>query len=148
MKIPKPSPFSVRNRNARRVEGQRGVTLIEIMIVLAIIGLIMGVLVGPKVWQYFKDAKVKTAYLQLKEYESAYSTWITDNNDRECPDKLEDLSRYTNKKDLKDPWNMPFVMKCGEGVPTDNKFGVVSFGPDKKEGTEDDIHSWDAKPKT
>ena len=36
---------------------------------------------------------------------------------------------------------------CGDAAPTDSHFGVVSFGPDKKEGTDDDIHSWDSKPK-
>jgi general secretion pathway protein G len=134
-------------RNVRnRLVAQRGVTLIEIMIVLAIIGLIMGVLVGPKVMNAFKEARIKTAYLQLKEYEGAYQRWVAD-NEGDCPDKLEDLMKYTNKKDLKDPWGMSFVMKCGEGVPSDTHFGVISFGPDKREGTEDDIHSWDPKPK-
>jgi general secretion pathway protein G len=134
-----------RNRRAGR-NAQRGVTLIEIMIVLAIIGLIMGVLVGPKVMQSFADAKIKTAFIQLKEYEGAYTRWVAD-NEGECPENLDALLKYTNKKDVKDSWGMPYVMKCGEGVPTDSKFGVISFGPDKKEGTEDDLHSWDAKPK-
>jgi general secretion pathway protein G len=131
-----------------RIRGvaQRGVTLIEIMIVLAIIGLIMGVLVGPKVMNAFKESRVKTAFLMLKEYEGAYTRWVAD-NEGDCPEKLEDLLKYTNKKDLKDPWGQSFVMKCGEGVPTDSHFGVISLGADKREGTDDDIHSWDVKPK-
>jgi general secretion pathway protein G len=137
-----------RSRLRNVVRGaQRGVTLIEIMIVLAIIGLIMGVLVGPKVMRSFSEARIKTAFLMLKEYEGAYTRWVAD-NEGDCPESLDSLLKYTNKKDTKDPWGMPFVMKCGEGVPTETKFGVVSFGPDKKEGTEDDIHSWDVKPKT
>ncbi len=131
----------------RKVAAARGVTLIEIMIVLAIIGLIMGVLVGPKVMRSFSEARVKTAFLMLKEYEGAYTRWVAD-NEGDCPEKLEDLLKYTNKKDTKDPWGSAFIMKCGEGVPTDTHFGVISVGPDKKEGTEDDIHSWDVKPKT
>jgi general secretion pathway protein G len=126
---------------------EKGITLLEIMIVLAIIGLVMGVLVGPKVYRAFQEAKVRTAFLMLKEYESAYTRWVTD-SDNECPDKLEDLLKYTNKKDLKDPWGSPFVMKCGDQAPTESHFGVISLGPDKKEGTEDDLHSWDSKPKT
>jgi general secretion pathway protein G len=133
-------------KRRNRIAAARGVTLIEIMIVLAIIGLIMGVLVGPKVMRSFSEARIKTAFITLKEYEGAYTRWVAD-NDGECPEKLEDLLKYTNKKDLKDPWGMVFVMKCGEGVPTETHFGVISFGPDKKEGTDDDIHSWDAKPK-
>ncbi len=135
-------------KTRKRIRGvaQRGVTLIEIMIVLAIIGLIMGVLVGPKVMNAFKESRVKTAFLMLKEYEGAYTRWVAD-NEGDCPEKLEDLLKYTNKKDLKDPWGQSFVMKCGEGVPTDSHFGVISLGPDKREGTDDDIHSWDVKPK-
>src|SRR5215470_3501547 len=135
----------MRNRYAR-VLAPRGVTLIEIMIVLAIIGLIMGVLVGPKVMNAFKEARIKTAYMTLKEYEGAYTRWVAD-NEGDCPEKLDDLLKYTNKKDLKDPWGSAFVMKCGADVPTDTHFGVISLGPDKKEGSEDDIHSWDPKPK-
>src|SRR5262245_23646102 len=116
-------------KTRNRLLAQRGVTLIEIMIVLAIIGLIMGVLVGPKVMNAFKESRVKTAFLMLKEYEGAYTRWVAD-NEGDCPDKLDDLLRYTNKKDLKDPWGQAFVMKCGEGVPTDSKFGVISLGPD------------------
>ncbi len=134
-------------KTRNRLGAARGVTLIEIMIVLAIIGLIMGVLVGPKVMRAFSEARVKTAFLMLKEYEGAYTRWVAD-NEGDCPDKLDDLLKYTNKKDIKDPWGMPFVMKCGEGVPSETHFGVISFGPDKKEGTDDDIHSWDVKPKT
>jgi general secretion pathway protein G len=137
------------DRNVARAvrQGQRGITLLEIMIVLAIIGLVMGVLVGPKVYRSFSEARVKTAFLMLKEYESAHTRWVAD-NEGDCPERLEDLLRYTNKKDLKDPWGSEFVMKCGADVASDSGFGVISLGADKKEGTEDDIHSWDSKPKT
>jgi general secretion pathway protein G len=133
---------------ARKVRTQGGVTLIEIMIVLAIIGLIMGILVGPKVIKMFKEAKSETAWMMAKEYESGYAKWM-DDNEGNCPEKLEDLLKYTNKKDLKDPWGQRYIMKCGESAPAEapNGFGVVSLGADGKEGTEDDIHSWDAKAK-
>ena len=138
--------LELQKRLAGRREG--GVTLIEIMIVLAIIALIMGFLVGPKVIRFFKEAKVETAWMMAKEYQTAYQKWAAD-NEAECPDKLEDLLKYTNKKDLKDPWGNTYVMKCGadQGAPEGEEFGVTSPGPDKKDGTPDDIHSWDAKPK-
>ena len=125
---------------------QSGITLHEIMNVLANIGLVMCVLVGPKVYRSFSEARIKTAFLMLKEYDQGYTRWISDNDGEDCPPKLDDLIKYTNKKDMKDPWGSQFMMKCGD-APTENHFGVISFGPDKKEGTEDDIHSWDAKPK-
>jgi hypothetical protein len=48
-----------------------------------------------------------------------------------------------NKKDVKDPWGSEFQMKCGDGAPEGAEFGVLSLGPDKKEGTDDDIKSWE-----
>lgn len=137
----------VKQQTPARAAQQSGVTLIEIMIVLAIIALIMGFLVGPRVIQYFKDAKKKTAWMMAKEYTNAYAKWYDDNSSDkgECPDKIEELTKYTNKKDVKDPWGSLFVMKCGDSAPddVDGGFGVVSWGPDKKEGTDDDIRSWE-----
>jgi general secretion pathway protein G len=132
-------------RVGRAVARQAGVTLIEIMIVLAIIALIMGFLVGPRVIAYFKEAKRKTAWMMAKQYEEAYAKWEADGDNGGCPDKLEDLIKYMNKKDTKDPWGSTFVMKCGDTAPADAEagFGVVSLGPDKKEGTDDDIRSWE-----
>jgi prepilin-type N-terminal cleavage/methylation domain-containing protein len=127
------------------VEVEAGVTLIEIMIVLAIIALIMGFLVGPKVMNAFKQAKVRTAWMMAKEYEGAYAQWSADHEDP-CPAQLEELAKYTNRKDLKDPFGSLFVMKCGEQAPegaSDTGFGVLSLGPDKREGTGDDIKSWE-----
>jgi general secretion pathway protein G len=128
---------------------EMGVTLIEIMIVLAIIALIMGFLIGPKVIKSFGSAKKKTAWLMAKEYEQAYTQWAA-NNEGDCPEKLEDLIKYTNKKDLKDPWGQKFVMKCGDQVPADaGGFGAMSYGPNKKDdgATGDDICSWLPQPK-
>ncbi|MBI4509987.1 MAG: prepilin-type N-terminal cleavage/methylation domain-containing protein [Deltaproteobacteria bacterium] len=128
------------SRNAAR--GQVGMTLIEIMIVLAIIALVMGVLVGPKVLQSMKEAKIKTARMMAKEYVGAYAQWSA-NSEETCPAGLEDLKKYRNKQDDKDPWGTKFEMRCGESAPEDNDFGVVSGGPDKKIGSTDDIKSWD-----
>lgn len=124
---------------------QAGVTLIEIMIVLAIIALIMGFLVGPKVIKQFKEARVRTAWMMAKEYEGAYAQWSADHEDP-CPAQLDDLAKYTNRKDTKDPFGSLFIMKCGDQAPegaSDTGFGVLSLGPDKKEGTPDDIKSWE-----
>jgi general secretion pathway protein G len=134
-------------RRRRKNRKQGGVTLVEIMIVLAIIALIMGFLVGPKVIAMFKDAKTQTAWMVSNEYVGAYAKWMADNEEEgDCPAKLEDLTKYMNKKDTKDPWGSTFIMVCGEEAG-DGGFGVKSPGADKKDGTEDDIKSWQKKPK-
>lgn len=121
---------------------ERGMTLMEIMIVLAILALVMGFLVGPKVWEMFKSSKKDIAKLLAKDYQQAFALWARD-SDEGCPAGLEDLRKFRNKKDDKDPWGNKFVMVCGDAAPEGVDFGVVSYGPDKKENTADDIKSWD-----
>ncbi len=130
---------------AKRLAAQRGITLLEIMIVLAIIGLVMGVLIGPRVFKWFGQAKEDIARIQANDLaNNAFGMWQRDNPDAACPERLEDLIKYANKKDIKDPWGSLYVMKCGEGLPQDVGFGVSSAGPDRKDGTADDIRSWEA----
>jgi general secretion pathway protein G len=125
---------------------QRGMTLLEIMIVFAIIALVMGFLVGPKVMSAFGDAKVKTAKAVMKQlsYE-AYPRWSADNPSKACPQSLDELLKYMNKQDIKDPWGNDYVMHCGDNVPQGVKggFAVLSYGPDGRQGSDDDLRSWE-----
>ena len=51
-------------------DGQRGFTLVEMLVVITIIGLIMG-LIGPRVLNYLSESKVKAAKIQLQSFGSA-----------------------------------------------------------------------------
>jgi len=126
-------------------------TLLEIMIVLAIIALVMGLLVGPKVLSALTDAEKSTYWMTAKQYaEEAYPRWRADNPGKTCPSGLADLSKYMNQKELKDEeGNDIYTMLCGSNAPKGipNNFGVIYVGEDGKSGTEDDIKSWEKKPK-
>lgn len=128
--------------------GQRGMTLLEIMIVLAILALVMGLLVGPRVFSMFAESKVGVCKTEVKQlaYE-AYLRWDTNTPSKSgpCPPSLADLTKYTNKKDGKDPWGADYAMHCGSSAPPEEIFGVSSPGPDGKPGTPDDIKSWEQK---
>lgn len=136
----KPVATSVRRR--RR---ERGMTLLEIMIVLAILALVMGLVVGPRVMKMFGESKSDIARLTVKKFaDEAYPQWSTRHPDKSCPDKLEDLNEYMNSKDIKDPWGGLYKMMCGQSLPAGAKgIAVMSAGEDGKEGTSDDIKSWE-----
>jgi type II secretory pathway pseudopilin PulG len=123
-------------------------TLLEIMIVLAIIALVMGFLVGPKVLESFKDAKEDTASAIVKQLaHEAYPRWDADNPNKGCPQAVDELLKYTNLKENKDAWGQPYILLCGENAPKGARggIGVLSKGPDKKRDTDDDIKSWTSK---
>jgi prepilin-type N-terminal cleavage/methylation domain-containing protein len=126
---------------------QAGMTLMEIMIVLAIIAVVMGFLVGPRVYRMFKSSKSETARLRAQQFVEAHTEWALNNDGEDCPGSLSDLGKYMNSKETEDPWGQEFVMVCGEDAPEGVSFGVVSLGEDKKRETKDDIKSWESKKK-
>jgi general secretion pathway protein G len=130
---------TLRCRMAARAgrRSQSGMTMLEIMIVLAIIGLVMSV-VGVGVYSSFKKAQKKVAQMAVNEIAQKTIQYMTDNNN-ECPKSVDDLvaQKYMPKKQ-KDPWNHDFILRCPGQVNTDG-IDVVSLGPDGQEGTADDI---------
>ncbi|MGE5185031.1 MAG: type II secretion system protein GspG [Acidobacteriota bacterium] len=75
----------------------------------------------------------------------AYPRWAAGHPDKACPAKIEDLDEYVKRSDANDPWGHPFKMMCGPTLPADARggFAVSSAGPDGKDGTTDDIKSWE-----
>lgn len=139
---------SVRKRSLARAArpGQAGMTLLEIMIVLAILTLVMGILIGPRVFEMFSKSKVDLAKTEMKQLANeAYIRWDMDNPSKAspCPQSLTDITKYANKKDGKDPWGGEYMMHCGDNAPPGANFGISSKGPDGKQGSDDDLKSWD-----
>jgi hypothetical protein len=86
--------------------------------------------------------QLKIAALGAKKlaFES-YPNWASQHPEKACPAKIEDLEGGA----AKDPWGHSFEMLCGPNLPPGARggFAVLSFGPDGKEGTPDDIKSWE-----
>jgi general secretion pathway protein G len=127
-------------RGARAAE--RGFTLLEIMIVLAIMGLIVtGVSI--KVFSQLKKAKVSTAKIGVKKVADAAARFMAGPG-AGCPKGIDELISQgeLSKGDAKDPWGSAYIFRCPGTQDTDG-VDVISWGPDKADGTTDDIRSWE-----
>ena len=148
-----------RGRHADR-RAEAGFTLVEMLVVIAIIGLIMG-LVGPRVLNYLGDSKVKAAKLQIESFSSSLDLFYLDVG--RYPTASEGLAALAQRPGDTSIWNGPYL-KTGS-VPTDpwghiyvyrapaerGPYEIVSLGSDGQEGgagTAADISNGgaDAKP--
>jgi general secretion pathway protein G len=119
----------------RHLRRTRGVTLFEVLIVVAILAMVAGgvaVFALPK----FQDSQKKVAESGARTIRMAVQGWQAANNETSCPtisqliqDKQLDSGQNTN-----DPWGQAYNLNC-----SDDEVTVVSNGPDKKKGSKDDI---------
>ena len=130
--------FRPRARRGRVADA--GLTLLEILIVTALIAGLAAVLYRG-IFSGKKKVDIQTARTSVSNVTGKLKAYMAMNSNQ-CPQTLDDLvtSKDLDKKDLKDPWNRPYVMRC-PGQNDDVE--VVSFGPDGQEGTPDDIKSWE-----
>jgi general secretion pathway protein G len=126
-------------KNARVLRARRyvarGVTLIEVMIVVVIIGLISGG-VAVAVLPRLKEASIKTTIVSARELRRAAEQWRGTHASDQCPTMqiLRADKAIDSASKLTDAWDDPFHIVCDDDETT-----VISDGPDKKPGTADDI---------
>jgi len=139
--------LSLRSIPARRAIGSRrraGFTLVEMLVVLAIIGSIVG-LVGPRVLGYLSDSKVKTAQIQMENLSSALDLFYLDAG--RYPSGEEGLVALARRPAGLAVWNGPYLKS--NGVPKDpwghdyvyrspgqaGPYDIGSLGPEGREGS-------------
>lgn len=118
----------------RKRMGQAGMTLIEILIVITILGVIM-TLVGSRVYKQFAKAKVKTTQLAMQQMAQAVTEYQMDHN--KMPSDLSALEGEYMEALPNDGWGNPFRME----IPGQNNkpYDIVSDGADGSAGTDDDV---------
>ena len=130
---------------------QGGFSLIEILIVVALIALIAG-MVANQVFGGQDKARFNLAKTQISSLAADVEQFELDTG--ALPQRLDDLVKepggakgwlgpYAREKDLKDPWNTPIEFRVpGKSGP----FELLSYGGDRKPGgtsTDGDISSND-----
>lgn len=118
---------------------QTGFSLIELLVVLAILGLLAG-LVLPNVLERFGGAKYKAASSQILVISQNIDAFYLDTS--RLPESINELVEqpsdadfwsgpYIQKKILKDPWGNDWIYrKPGENGPYD----LISYGEDGTSG--------------
>lgn len=109
-------------------------TLIEIMVVLAIIGLILGG-VGVVAVKQWRRAQLKTAYNEALQIQQNSELFAQQRN--RCPASVAELhAAGIAARAARDPWDRDYTIACAGAAIV-----VASAGPDGQPATPDDITS-------
>jgi type II secretion system protein G len=131
----------------RRKEG--GFTLIELMIVIAIIGLLIAIVI-PDLLKTREMSEVESCKASLRGVQSALELYYT--HYKYYPEDMKSLitEGYLGEKSDLDPWSKAFEylpvkgtgtadVSGSTGTKTASNYLLGSDGPDGKKGTDDDI---------
>ena len=129
------------------ITGTSGMTLLEIMVVIVILGMIAS-LVGVSVLDQLDESKKKSTRVQIQNIASALDLYKLDFG--QYPSTSEGLQALVNpgnnhkpymKNIPKDEWNRDFVY-ISPGTHEGAGYDIESYGPDGQDGGGDDIESW------
>jgi general secretion pathway protein G len=143
-----------RARAPGRANPEAGFTLLELLVVLAILGMLAAFAV-PQVMSYLDRAKSDSAKIQISNISTALDLYRLDVG--RYPSTSEGLSGLVNRPTAADRWNGPYVKKEESLIdPWNEPYGyrspgqhgaydLYSLGADKAEGGEGedrDVTSW------
>jgi len=128
------------------VKRDEGFSLLELLIVIVIIG-ILGTIVYTRFMDLPERAKVQAAKQQILVFKMAMDRYRLDHDEYPSGEQgLEAIKNYLESKEVPaDPWGKEYILRVpGE---SEREYDIISRGPDKQEGTGDDIASWELHKK-
>jgi general secretion pathway protein G len=131
----------------RRLAGEAGFTLIEIMVVVVILGILAGIVV-PRLLEEPEKARITKAEAQIRSFESALAMFklhngffpsteqrldalVTKPTTGRIPQSYKE-GGYISKIPM-DPWGNPYVYLC---PGTHGDYDLLSYGADGEPGGE------------
>jgi general secretion pathway protein G len=114
----------------------RGLTLVELVVVIALIGLLASA-IAVGVFARWRDGQSKTAALACNQLRAATQAHLVDHpDDPDCPtpEGLQHEKELDATMSLRDPWGTAYAIECQP-----DEFIAKSAGPDRAFGTDDDI---------
>lgn len=123
---------------------KRGFTLVELLVVVAILG-ILGAVAVQNVTGNIEKTRITAAKTAVDNIKGAVTTWMLNKKKATPPSDLMVLVKADGDEDpaldggegaLVDPWDTDFKIEV-----KGKRFVIISAGPDTEFGTEDDIRS-------
>lgn len=147
--------MDTRKNAAKKRKSQSGMTLLELLVVLAILALVIGI-AAPRVIGYLSKAKSDTALLQMRQLVSALNLYRLDVG--HYPSEQEGLQALVTQPGGADKWRGPYIDRA-EGIkdPWGEVYGyklpgehgevdLMTYGADRQpggDGENKDIGSWE-----
>ncbi|WP_159432389.1 prepilin-type N-terminal cleavage/methylation domain-containing protein [Caldanaerobius fijiensis] len=144
-------------RMVKNVHNNKGFTLVELLVVVAIIAILAAVLV-PRLLGYTDRARQARAMSDLGTMKTVIETYTADQGQGVYPSyKIADANyvgtilqkgginwQDSTKDGIKDPWGYPYYYVTAIGSDNNVHYIIISPGKDGKLNTADDVYTTDS----
>jgi len=137
---------------------QKAFTLVEMLAVLLLLGVVLGI-AGPAIFKQVEKGRIRASQVQIAAFDQSLTAYNLDCGSfptsvqglaallsqptagRKCKDY--DPDGYVKGKSVPlDQWKQDYIYSSpGQNNPS--SYDIFSKGPDKIEGTDDDITNWE-----